>query len=408
MPRKTLFFAPKLALAVIASITLSSSTLVAQTEKIIHEFPGAHDGGHGNGYPNGGLIVDSAGNLYGTTGTIGSPCSNCGSVFELSPITGGGYTQTLLHTFSGVGNSPVNPLAGLVMDASGNLYGTSYDGGSEGDGTVFALSNSGGVWTEAVLHNFGRVSTDATHPATGLVIDAAGNLYGTTQTGGQYGLGTVYELSPVTGGWEYRVLHSFKSSDGADPGQLVIDGAGNLYATTYSGGKYGSGEFFELSPTTGGGWTFAIPYYFDNIVGPGPYLTVDSAGNFYGMLKGAVGHGSAFELSPAGGGTWTEQTLIEFCGTTCPVGAGPAALVVDGSGNLYGTMYTGGAHSGGTVFELSPVVGGSWSETLLHSFGGGSDGTSPQGSLLYTGGAVYGATYLGGESGYGTIYQITP
>jgi uncharacterized repeat protein (TIGR03803 family) len=414
MPRKSLFFAPTLVFATIALIALTSGTIAAQTETTIHQFKGFHDGGHGNGYPNGGLIADSSGNLYGTTGSIGNPCTseNCGSVFELSPATGGGgYTQTVLHSFTSIGHRPYNPLAGVVMDASGNLYGTTYNGGPHDDGAVFELSNSGGVWTETVLHNFGMVPTDGTAPREGLVIDAAGNLYGTTQTGGgSSGIGTVYELSPVIGGgWTYSILHTFTGTDGdgAIPGQLIIDSAGNLYATTFSGGKYQVGAFFELSPVTGGGWTFATPYSFDSIAGPGQYITMDGSGNIYGVLPAPEGMGSAFELSPVGGGTWTEQTVIEFCGSTCPVGIGPNGLTVDGSGNLFGTMGNGGAYSKGTAFEISPVVGG-WSATLLHSFGHGSDGASPVGTLLYSGGEIYGSTFDGGEYGYGTIFQLTP
>jgi len=413
MPRTNLVFARTLVFNAIASVILAAGTLAAQTETTIHAFPGFHDEGHANGYPNGGLIADSAGNLYGTTGALGNPCttSNCGTVFELSPVTGGGYTQTVLHSFTSTGTRPYNPLAGLLMDASGNLYGTTYNGGAENAGTVFMLSKSSGVWTETVLHSFGRTSADGTAPSMGLVMDTAGNLYGTTRTGGTKGVGTIFELSPVLGrGWNYRELHAFgNGNDGGTPGQLIIDAAGNLYGTALGGGSHGDGVFFELSPTTGGGWTFSIPYSFDDDAtqGAGPYLSMDNAGNMYGIGLGPVGMGYAFELSPSIGGTWTEQTLINFCSTTCPVGVGPVAVTPDGSGNLFGTMYNGGAYSSGTAFELSPVVGGGWSETLLHSFGHGTDGASPQGPLLYSGGAIYGATFLGAY-GYGTIFQITP
>jgi uncharacterized repeat protein (TIGR03803 family) len=297
------------------------------------------------------------------------------------------------------------------MDASGDLYGTTYSGGAENNGTVFKLSKISGVWTETVLHSFGRTATDGTAPTTALVMDAAGNLYGTTRTGGKKGVGIIYELSPaVGGGWNYSELFSFgNGDDGGNPGQLIIDAAGNLYGTAYGGGSHGDGVLFELSPATGGGWTFSIPYSFDDAagLGGGPYLSLDNAGNIYGIGMGPVGMGYAFELSPSVGGTWTEQTLLNFCSTTCPVGVGPVALTPDNNGNLFGSMYSGGAYSNGTVFELSPVPGGGWSETLLYSFGHGG-GTSPQGPLLYSNGAVYGATYLGGEYGYGTIYQVTP
>jgi uncharacterized repeat protein (TIGR03803 family) len=413
MPRKNPVCAPALLFAAIASLMLAAGTLAAQTYTTIQSFRGFHDEAHASGYPNGGLIADAAGNLYGTTAALGSPCtsSNCGTVFELSPVAGGGYTQTVLHSFTSNGTRPYNPLAGLLMDASGNLYGTTYNGGGENAGTVFMLSKSAGVWTETMLHSFGETTKDGTNPTAALVMDAAGNLYGTARTGGTKGVGIIFELSLVVGrGWNYRELYAFgNGTDGGTPGQLIIDAAGNLYGTAYGGGSHGDGVLFELSPATGGAWTFSIPYSFDSDtgLGGGPYLSVDNAGNIYGVGLGPVGMGYAFELSPSVGGTWTYQKLLDFCSTTCPVGVGPVALTPDNNGNLFGSMYNGGAYHGGTVFELSPQEGGGWSATLLYSFGHGG-GASPQGPLLYFNGAVYGATFLGGEYGYGTVYQITP
>ncbi len=218
-------------------------------------------------FPNGSLIMDGAGNLYGTTagGGIHPGCENegCGTVFELSPNGSAGWTEQVLHSFGG-GTDGARPFAGLIMDGAGNLYGTTFEGGihqtcsqNTSCGTVFELSpREGGGWTERVLHSFGE-GFDGTNPDAGLLIDAAGNLYGTTVWGGivvcepYFDCGTAFELSPREGGgWTEKVLHSFGSGyDGINPeGALIMDGAGNLYGTTWLGGVNQAGTVFEITP----------------------------------------------------------------------------------------------------------------------------------------------------------------
>jgi uncharacterized repeat protein (TIGR03803 family) len=227
-------------------------------------------------------------------------------VFELSPRQGGGWTETLLHNFNNNGRDGVNPQAGLIIDDAGNLYGTTYRGGIYNSGTAFELSpQQGGGWTEKVLHSFGHGS-DGITPDANLTIDAAGNLYGTTYNGGIHGRGTVFELTPREGGgWTETVLHSFgNGSDGANPyAGLIIDANGNLYGTTLAGGIHTAGTAFELSPRQGGGWTETILHSFGNGTdGNSPYagLIFDASGNLYGTtLEGGIhSYGVVFEITP--------------------------------------------------------------------------------------------------------------
>lgn len=398
--------------AALALITLTAGTLAdAQSDKMLQVFKGATIA-NGNGYPNGNLIMDAAGNFYGTTAALGNSCSGaaCGTVFELSPTGTGGYTQKLLHVFSMSGTRPWNPQAGLAMDASGNLYGTTYAGGLASAGAVFKLTLVGGVWTEIMLHSFGAAG-DGASPQVGVVLDAAGNIYGTTPTSsGPHRSGVVYEISPKAGGgWTYHVLHSFRGPDGAAPGQLIMDSAGNLYGTTFGGGT-GQGTVFKLAPVSGSPWTETVLYNFPAGGEPFSYLAMDAAGNLYGTAAGGTGDGGvAFELSPSGG-TWAQNVIYDFCAVKgCPAGGTPIGLVLDGAGNLYGVSSAAGAKQAGTATELlAPAAGGTWTAKLLHTFGNDFDGAEPQGLLLYSGGTVYGSTLLGGKYGYGTVFQITP
>src|SRR5664279_5403051 len=214
-----------------------TSTLAAAQEQVLHNF---NNNGTDGTFPQAGLIVDGAGNLYGTTsegGTYISCSGGCGTVFELTPNGSGGWTETVLHNFNSNGTDGANPYAGLIFDAAGNLYGTTTTGGTYYVGTVFELSPSqGGGWTEKVLYSFNYNGTDGNYPQASLTIDAAGNLYGTTWAGGPYGYGygTVFELTPAAGGgWTETVLHNFVGTDGAAPlAGLIFDAAGNLYGTT--------------------------------------------------------------------------------------------------------------------------------------------------------------------------------
>ena len=328
--------------------------------------------------------------------------------------------EKVLHSF-GRGTDGGNPTAGLIFDADGNLYGTTAYGGIHGNncaygcGTVFELSpGEDGGWTEKVLHSFN--GTDGTMPGASLVFDAAGNLYGTTSGGGTYApFGTVFELSPNgRGGWTEKVLHNFDNgTDGAFPDGLIWDAAGNLYGTASGGGIHpDGGTAFELSPNEDGSWTETVLHSFGggtDGVNPAAGLIFDAAGNLYGTTSSGgihcvpFGCGTVFELSPREDGGWTETVLHSFgLGTD---GTYPHARpVFDAAGNLYGTTSSGGIHgciggsnSCGTLFELSPKEGRGWTETVLHNFGNGTDGFSPAGNLILDAvGNLYGITQYGG------------
>lgn len=422
----------------------------AQAERVLHNFNVT--GTDGN-LPRGGLIFDSAGNLYGTTTEGGTGeggtgvCSkispySCGTVFELKPKVGG-WAEKILHNFHGIDGWL--PIGSLVMDSAGNLYGATQQGGTggckggDGDnrigcGTVFELSPAtDGNWTETVLHSFDNDGTDAFYPHAGLVIDSAGNLYGTAYSGGSNDDGAVYELSPAGGGeWTESVLHSFNfpAGDGANPtAGVILDAAGNLYGTTAGGGAYSEGMVFELTPSTGGSWTeialHSFIYSYTIYDGFGPYggLTLDAAGNLYGTTVNGIDNGNmtggtVYELSPAAGGTWNETILYYFADAD---GSAPqASLILDSAGNLYGTAFNGGTGNvDGTVFELSPQAGGGWIPRLLYDFGknSGGDGENPQSNLILdSAGNLYGTTVFGGPTracgsetyGCGTVFEIKP
>jgi len=374
----------------------------AQTETVLYSFcaqTGCPDGSN----PRADLVMDTAGNLYGTTLYGGT--SGVGTVFELSPSG----TETVRHSFAASHTDGHYPYAGLLMDTTGNLYGTAQSGGAKGLGTVFKLSPNG---TETLLYSFCVLAAcaDGYHPRAGLIMDTKGNLYGTAFDGGAHDAGAVFELSP--GGTE-TVLHSFCQQMGCPDGYypqagLVMDTNGNLCGTTLYNGAYGGGTVFKIS-SDGTATTF---YNFCTATGckngryPQAGLILDTNGNLYGTTYGggAYGKGTMFELSPSG----AETVLHSFCARAgCPDGSHPRAdLVMDTAGNLYGTTYDGGTNSVGTVFKLSP----NGTETVLHSFAAnGSDGTHPYaGVVMDTMGHLYGTTYSGGANGYGTVFKVTP
>jgi uncharacterized repeat protein (TIGR03803 family) len=425
---------------------VAGTRAAAQTENVLFSFTGS--GEHGSS-PVGGLIFDAAGNLYGTTmvggaGVCGS--EGCGTAFELMSTVGGGWTQKVLHSFHDDGKDGWYPVTSLIFDAAGNLYGTTENGGSHAAGTVFELTlTASGGWTEKLLHNFG-LGTDGAAPEAALIFDAAGNLYGTTASGGTHLSGTVFELSPTaSGGWTEKLLHSFAGypKDGSDPvASLIFDAAGNLYGTTAAGGKYSvcpdgasCGTVFEMTPTADGGWTEKVLYDFkDTLDGntPGGSLIFDAAGNLFGTTEiggnitscnGIAGYGcgTVFELTPSADGKWTEMVLHDFGSGTDGFYPGNSRLIFD-AGNLYGTTTSGGifSHSGGTVFEMTPTAGGGWTESLLHSFGDGTDGSYPDGGLIFDSlGNLYGTTFHGGGGvctgysggpvvGCGAVFEIAP
>jgi uncharacterized repeat protein (TIGR03803 family) len=419
MPGKSLSTKLRAALVIVAIALVVTTTWAAMHERVVHTFrPNATDGVD----PRAGLIADKAGNLYGTAYWGGNYL--VGTVFELMPKAGGGWTEKLLYSFNNNGTDGSNPRGGLIFDAAGNLYGTTVGGGTDGAGTVFELTPMlGGGWTEKVLYSFQYYSypyTDGASPLADLIFDAAGNLYGTTDGGGTYSSGTVFELTPTKGGgWTEQVLYSFNPSigDGYYPfAGLIFDAAGNLYGTTSAGGgNGGQGTVFELTPAQGGGWTEKALYSFTGYPdggNPRSGLIFDAAGNLYGTTfrGGTDGAGTVFELTLSKGGGWTEQVLYTFTGMD---GRQPyAGLIFDAAGNLYGTTSGGGTIGYGTVFELAPKAGGGWTEQVLYNFGSGSDGAFPQAALIFdAAGNLYGTTEEGGTNGYngyGTVFELTP
>ena len=412
----------------IFTVTLCVTTTWAQApwERVLYSFNYGANGWD----PEGSLVLDARGNLYGTTNFGGLPNCACGTVFQLSHKVGGGWMETVLHSFNNADGA--YPSAGLIFDAAGHLYGTTQNGGAYGLGTVFQLRQQGvRIWTEKVLHSFS--GPDGINPNGPLIFDAAGNLYGTSRLGGvgpcTNGCGTVFELSPETdGGWTEKVLHSFSGTDGAFPlGSLISDAAGNLYGTTEGGGETtssssgcanpggpnGCGVVFELSAEAGREWTEKVLYTPNDadFAIPGASLILDTAGNLYGTTSNSGSFwGTVFELSPEAGGGWTETVLHSFNDYVNLYGG----LIFDAAGNLYGTTL-GTFNSLGTVFELSPQADGTWTETVLHSFDPNChhDGVDPtSGLIMDTRGNLYGTTVRGGAypgvegDGYGTVYEI--
>jgi uncharacterized repeat protein (TIGR03803 family) len=421
---------PLILSAVIVLAALSSSSRMHATETVIHSFTGP-DGAQ----PTAGLTPDGSGNYFGTTLGGGSTL-RYGTVFELSPASGGGWTQTVLYNFTN-GADGGQPAAGLVRDSSGNLYGTTSGGGGctfgSGCGVVFKLSQSGGVWTETVLYTFTGGADGGT--PNGVILDASGNLFGTTGGGGSGGNGVVFELSPNSNGtWTETVIHTFTggTNGGRSPnGSLVFDSVGRLYGTTTFSGNGGGGLVFRLTPNGTGGWTAGFLHNFsgrqDGAV-PNGGLVLDAAGHVYGTAQAGgnlticnrFGCGVVFRLSRKAGGGWTETVIHTFSRGT-DGGVPLAGLIMDSSGNLYGTTSVGGDPSVcggqggcGVVFKLSPGSTG-YTETVMYTFSGSTDGEFP-GSPLFrdSSGNLFGTTFDGGTLsdcsgvGCGVVFEVTP
>lgn len=422
--------------AIIITVFFASTLAIGQSEFLVYSFPN-----HGSPLPHGclpqgNLVADSAGNLYGITGCGGS--SNFGTVYELlRPVPPKKqWIQSVLYSFKG-GSDGASPMSGLTIDSAGNLYGTTNTGGGTlGDGTVFELSppvSVGGPWTESILYSFQGGDTGKNPGAAGVVLDGAGNLYGVTRMGGHNvpdycnatGCGVIYKLAPpaVAGGdWTETVLHYFNGAQGTNGvGTPIFDGKGNLY------GMAESGTVYRLSPPAieGGAWIYAVLYNIGNSAGlSNGSLTFHNEGRLYGIAtSGQFDLGSIFELVPptTPGGTWSENILHSFAGGSDGIVATALGNVVfDKAGNLYGATYLGGGEGScnpntpgcGTVFELSPPVleGGDWTETILHTFGAvATDGEETSGGLIFAkDGVLFGATFSGGTGGQGTVYGVVP
>ncbi len=349
-------------------------------ESVLHTFAGTPDGAT----PASGVTMDSSGNLYGTTSFGGSAAQ--GVIYEISASG----QERVLHSFTGAPDGSY-PSSGVVLDTTDNLYGTTFDGGSNANGVVYMLSASG---QQTILYNF-TGGADGANP-TGVIRDSAGDLFGSAESGGK-GSGIVYKLTPSG---VQTVLHSFGGNpDGELPqGDLVRDSAGNLYGITYVGGSASSGTVFKITPHGKETVLYSFPggaggYY------PEGSLSLDAAGNLYGTTaEGGVAYGLVYQLSAAG----DETALLSFPGA--PDGYSPeSGVILDSHGNLFGTTVTGGTTAEGTVYAVSASGG----DKVLHTFQGGSDGIYPYGGVVRdAAGNLYGTTYAGGTGNQGVVFQL--
>ncbi len=408
---------PSFVLSLICSMLISLAvvgTSGAQAKfKVLHTFAGGNDGVG----PQGPLILDAAGDVYGVTAEGGSDteCSGgCGTVFELVP-SGTRWQGKILLNFPAAEGSYANPAAPLFRDTKGNLYGTTGQGGAQpcNCGEVYELTRAID-WTQTILYSFEGGTSDGAYPYSGLVEGRNGNLYASTQGGGlnSGSWGTIVELTPSSGGtWTETVIYEFTfDRDGANPyGPLTLDTAGNLYGITTSGGVYGGGTVFKLSPANGN-WSETTLYAFtggENGYASSGGVVFDGAGNLYGTTTtgGYDLVGNVFKLTPAKG-YWNLSTVHNFTGGT-DGGYPNGKLVVDHSGNVYGTTTVGGAYEYGTVYELTST-NGEWGETVLHNFTNGPDGQDPYSGLTQdSSGNLYGAA-SGGPNNYGLVFEVTP
>lgn len=401
------------ALVLAAILALLAATLPAQTLTTLYNFSGLRIDGFS---PNGSLLFDTQGNLYGTTEGFGnSGCHKqdlaCGTIFKIAP----GGTETTLFAFATGSNA--YPMAGVIEDAQGNFYGTTFGTGGPTslDGTVFRLKKQKTLNKLHVFRGSRAQPGDGAFPTAGVVMDTQGNIYGTTIQGGS-GFGTVFEVS-ASGAESIR--YKFTGPDGANPfGGLILDTQGNLYGTTTDGGTNGDGAIFKLTPSG----TETVLHSFAGTDGQFPLAGVirDAGGNFYGTTEGGgmFGEGTVYKLDTSG----KETVLHDFSGS--PDGNFPdGALIMDAQGNLYGTTADGGniatncSAGCGTIFK----VDSSGKETLLYEFCSKAncvDGYRPTGALAFDAqGNLYGSTVYGGTgqcrigstiTGCGTIFKLTP
>lgn len=417
-------------------VAATASVAQSGTLKVLYAFNGS---GAGDGQlPLATPFMDDRGNLYGTTQYGGA--YGVGIVYRLHRTKSGAWKETVLHSFAGGGDGS-HPAGGLVMDGAGNLYGgTEYGGdqtcgGGYGCGVVYQLSpGKGGTWTETILYTFPRPKQGNQFggPLASLTLDGKGRLYGTTvfdDVCGGYNYGSVFTLKRANGAWKEHDIHRFCFDDGESPeyGALVLDSAGNIFGTAAFGGPdYGDGVVFELSPLGHNEWAYTQLHNFNTQTGDGGGLaggiTLDSAGNLYGAAGGGgpLALGSIFKLSKTGD-TWSEDTLYAFNGS--PDGEGPFQNpIFDASGNLWGTTYTGGqtatCQGCGVIYKLVPKDGSHWSEKVVYNFAtqnNGADGYNPLSGLIRDAeGNFYGTTTRGGNAtqcnqiGCGVVYEFTP
>jgi len=398
-------------LVALAILLVSSNAFAAPPKFTVIQSFNNTDGA----YP-GPLVADNAGNLFGTAFTGGS--SQRGLIFELSPPSqaGGSWTETVLYNFTG-GTDGQNPTGALAMDAHGNLFGTAYET-FDSYGNVFELAkNSDGTYTFSVLYAF-TGGSDGGLPGYGVIIDASGNLYGETGGGGNtgcppFGCGVVFELSPSSTGWTEQVLHAFQTTGAYGPTNPLLLRNGNLYGTTGLGsGSLGfDGTVYELSPS-GGTWNFTELYAFQGASDgsqPGP-ISFDNNGNLFGTTPdgGTFSYGTVFELTPSSG-TWNKAVLHSFAGGTD--GNQAMQVVLGPNGELYGVTYYGGnvplcpLYGGcGAVFKLTNQAG-TWTNSTLSV--NGSQVFRPLG-LTLVGRKIFGPIFnKPNVSSNGAIFEVT-
>ena len=329
--------------------------------------------------------------------------------------------EKVLYSFTG-GADGAQPHQGLIFDQGGNLYGTTFEGGTYGAGTVYSLSPNGdGTWKQTVLYSF-TGGTDGGYVDWGkLAFDPAGNLYGVTVFAGQYGEGTLFKLAPNPDGtWTESVLHQFTGGeDGAMPRTTpMFDAAGNLYGSAAYGGAYGCGTIYKLTPGSGNEWTYSVIHQFDDDPACSPWvgLIPDTSGNLYSTTRNTVlgctdppqECGTVFELTPNSDGTWAFKVIHQFSGDD---GSDPSVsgLIFDEADNLYGLTQFGGGYSAGVLFKLTPGENDSWAYQVLHDFDGPRDGGYPASQMVRDAfGSLYGTGNGGGAYGYGTFFKASP
>ena len=402
----------KLLAPIIAILLLTQTGWTAPKYKVLHAFGAGNDGG--------GLwtsvIFDKKGSLFGATS--GGGMHGYGIIFKLTPRTNGRWSETILHSFANGDPDGSEPNGGLIQDARGNWYGTTSRDGTHHGGTAFQLTHELDGWTVKVIYAFGDHSGDGGEPTAGLVMDKSGNLYGTNPKGGARNGngGTAFELTPGGDGWHEAVLHRFiENGDGGGAyAGVILDSAGNLYGTTRGGGAYGVGTVYELRRTSGG-WREAILHSFDNN-GKDGYtpgwgtLVMDASGSLFGTTEvgghTSFGGGTVFQLTKLADGSWKEAILYNFVNGSTGWGPG-AGVVMDKSSNLYGTTIYGGSGCG-VVYKLAPAPTGKWTYTVLHTFTG-NDGCQPDANLILDDkGNLYGTTATGGAYGGGVVFELTP
>lgn len=410
---KSAFLTALLALTCVSLLATASATAqfqVLYTFDPIKTAPGTD--------PTTALVSDAAGNLYGTT--AGDIDRSSGEVFELVPH-GEGYTFHVIFVFNLQDGR--EPIGNLVVDSVGNLYGVTVAGGANYRGTIFELSPTNGrkKWVQTTLYNF----TDAAYGPVGVTMDTHGNLFGSTSCADRTCYtaagATAFELSPAGNGqWTYNTIYNFTEAEGGAPTtQLTVDANGNLYGGQYTlDGTYSG--LFELSPGSGGVWTETTVHTFNAATdgaAPNGALVIDSSGNLYGTnsFGGTYGAGTAFEVTPVSGG-WTFTVMHTFGGNPLTDGYYPVGgLIFDSAGNAYGATNQVGP-TAGNVFRLTPQANGQWNEAILYSFTDGADGGYPyNGVFMNSAGNLVGITREGGFTnsewctlGCGTVYEIRP